>query len=75
MRKKAIPKYRRQTDKSGDHAFVMLDGKRYYLGEYGSPESKEQYRRLIAEWTLNSGFLHKRVVLFRQMSKSMFFSR
>jgi hypothetical protein len=30
----------------------MLNGKLYYLGKYGSLESKEQYRRLVAEWTL-----------------------
>ena len=47
MRKKAIPKYRRQTHKSGGLAFVMLDGRHYYLGKYGAPESKEQYLRLL----------------------------
>ena len=44
---KTIPKHRRQAHKSGGRAFVMLDGKSYYLGEYGSPESQGQYRRLM----------------------------
>jgi integrase len=29
---------------------VTIDGKNHYLGPYGSPESHEQYARLIAEW-------------------------
>ncbi len=32
-------------------ACVRLDGKRHYLpGPYGSPDSREAYARLIAEW-------------------------
>lgn len=31
-------------------ARVTLNGKDYYLGKYGSPESREAYDRLIAEW-------------------------
>ena len=54
MNKKQIPKYRKQTGSRLPRAFVQLNGKRYYLGKYGMPESKEQYRRLIAEWTLNN---------------------
>ena len=30
-------------------AVVRIDGKDHYLGKFGSPESKEKYRRLIAE--------------------------
>ena len=44
------PKYRRQNGKHADRAFVDLAGQRQYLGAYGSPESKEAYHRLIAEW-------------------------
>ena len=46
-----IPKYRRQKHKDrADAAFVELNGRRHYLGRYGSPESKEKYHRLLAEW-------------------------
>jgi hypothetical protein len=45
------PKYRRQARAGGaDLAFVELSGQRFYLGEYGSEESKEKYRQKIAEW-------------------------
>ena len=45
-----IPKYRRQKAKPVDRAFVELNRRRHYLGMYGSPESRENYNRLIAEW-------------------------
>lgn len=32
------------------NARVVIDGKEYSLGKYGSPESRERYDRLIAEW-------------------------
>jgi integrase len=41
------PKYRKH--KSGQ-ARVTIAGKTYYLGKYGSAESKEAYNRLIAQW-------------------------
>jgi len=31
-------------------AVVTLDGKDYYVGAFGSPESQETYHRLLAEW-------------------------
>jgi integrase len=34
-------------------AYVRFNGKTVYLGPYGSPESKERYDRLKAEWLLN----------------------
>lgn len=47
---KRVPKYRRQRRPNGaDHAFVMIDGQRVYLGRYGSEASKEKYARLLAE--------------------------
>jgi hypothetical protein len=50
------PKYRRQKSANGqDRAFVVLDGKREYLGSYNSNESREQYHRLLAEWSANGG--------------------
>jgi integrase len=46
-----IPSYRlyRRTGQ----AVVTLSGKDHYLGKYDSPESREKYARLIAEWILN----------------------
>lgn len=41
-----IPKYRKH---STGNAFVEVDGKRLYLGEHNSPQSKEAYRRIVAE--------------------------
>ncbi len=46
-----IPKLRRQKNRGGpDRAFVELRGERFYLGTWDSPESREAYRRTIAEW-------------------------
>lgn len=47
----ASPKYRRQKKESGDLAFVELNGARHYLGCYDTPESKQKYHRLLAEWS------------------------
>lgn len=41
--------------KSTNQARVRINGKDHYLGEYGSPESRERYDDLIAEWFANSG--------------------
>lgn len=50
-RKTPIPSYRRQKKEDGnDRAFVVISGERRYLGDYGSPESKDRYARIIAEW-------------------------
>jgi integrase len=46
-RRPRIPGYRRH---SSGQARVTLNGKDYLLGPYGSAESKEAYRGLIAEW-------------------------
>lgn len=45
------PKYR--YHKARDCAAVTINGKDYYLGEYGSEESWAKYHRLIAEWAAN----------------------
>ena len=42
------PKYR--LHKGSGQALVQLDGRRFYLGRHGSPESLERYHRLVAEW-------------------------
>ncbi|MCH8969958.1 MAG: hypothetical protein IIA66_12685, partial [Planctomycetes bacterium] len=47
--RRRIPKYRRQKRKKcADQAFVELDERRYYFGEYGTPESIKAYDRVIA---------------------------
>jgi integrase len=43
-----VPKYPRHAHKSGQ-ARVRLDGRDTYLGRWGSAESHENYRRLVAE--------------------------
>ena len=43
-----IPSYCRH--RASGRAVVRIDGKDHYLGPYGSPESHEEYERLIAEW-------------------------
>ena len=39
--------------KGSGQAYIRFDGKPYYLGPYGSDESKEKYNRLKAEWLVN----------------------
>ena len=41
-----LPSYRRHAT---GQAFVQHNGKRYYLGVYGTPASEERYQRFIAE--------------------------
>jgi integrase len=50
MPRNAIPTYRKQKTVGGDRAFVDLSGRRFYLGPYGSAESKLEYQRVLAEW-------------------------
>lgn len=48
--RKSVPAYRRQKQKNRpDRAFVVVHGKREYLGAYGTPESRERYARIVAE--------------------------
>jgi hypothetical protein len=47
-----IPNYR--LHKSSGQALVQLNGQRIYLGKYQTDESREKYRRLLAEWLLTS---------------------
>lgn len=48
------PNYRRQRRQGRpDIAFVEINGRRQYLGEYDSPESLERYERLCAELLAN----------------------
>lgn len=50
-RTKSPPTYR--LHKPRQCAVVTIHGKNHYLGPYGSPESHEEYARLIAQWQAN----------------------
>jgi len=41
-----------------DRAFVELNGHRVYLGPYGTPESRTEYDRAIAEWLAAGRCVH-----------------
>ncbi len=43
-----VPAYR--LHKPSRLAVVRLNGKDHYLGQHGSPESHQEYRRVITEW-------------------------
>ena len=45
------PSYR--LHKARGCAVVTINGKDHYLGKYDSPESHEEYARLIAQWQAN----------------------
>ena len=49
------PSYRRH--KASGKAVVTLAGKDHYLGEFGSPESKKLYKRLLGEYLAADGSL------------------
>src|SRR5262245_46103441 len=48
----SIPSYRHY--KRTNQAVVTINGKDHYLGEYGSPASRQSYDRLIAEFLARS---------------------
>jgi integrase len=50
---KRKPRY--QHHKASGQARARIDGRDYYLGPYGSPESRDRYDDLIAEWLLTNG--------------------
>ena len=50
-RSNRTPKYRRLKQKGrADRAFVEIDGRRHYLGTYGSEASRQRYDLLVGEW-------------------------
>jgi len=57
MSKNISPKYRCQKSGSTLRAFVELGGVRHYLGVYGTPDSKQEYHRLLSEWSASGGHL------------------
>lgn len=50
-----IPSYR--LHKPSGKAIVVIRNRMYYLGKFGSAESKDEYSRIIAEWAAQSGDL------------------
>jgi integrase len=46
-----VPKLRHH--KASGQGGVVLDGKFLYLGKHGSPETRERYDRVVAEWLAN----------------------
>jgi hypothetical protein len=46
-----VPSYR--LHKQSGQAIITLDGRDVCLGKFGSPQSKAQYNRLLAEWLAN----------------------
>lgn len=52
-----ILSYRRH--KATGKAVVTIGGRDIYLGKYNSAESRQEYNRLIAEWTSHNGMLPK----------------
>ena len=56
MARNKSPKYRKQRrGAEKDLAFVELNRKRFYLGKYGSDESRREYRRVVVEWMSRDG--------------------
>ena len=59
-RKGKVPSY--CLHKRSGRAVVRLNGKDHYLGKYGSPESQEEYQRLIQIWlAINKAHAAKKV--------------
>jgi hypothetical protein len=50
-----IPSYRR--NKTTGRAVVTIDGRDIWLGKFDSPESRQKYKRPIAEWLSNDRHL------------------
>ena len=48
---KHVPKLR--LHKATGQAVVTLNGRDHYLGQHGTPKSRERYDRLIAQWLAN----------------------
>lgn len=57
-RKNQIPSYLHH--KKTGQAFVKLNGRFHYLGEWGSESSKVEYERLITQWLANGRVLPDR---------------
>ncbi len=47
---KSTSKYHKQSTPHGAWAFVELNRRRIYLGEYNSPKSRAEYHRVLTDW-------------------------
>jgi len=48
-----LPKLCRQKSKVGHRAYVKIQNKKYYCGVYGTSEAKENYLKILSDWTVN----------------------
>jgi hypothetical protein len=48
-----VPSYR--LHKPTNQAIVVIQDRTFYLGRYGSIESRAEYNRIIAEWLAQGG--------------------
>ncbi len=55
---KRTPSYCRH--KATGQAVVRIDGRDFYLGTYGTEESRQRYNQMIAEWYANAQALPPR---------------
>ncbi|MCL2711545.1 MAG: hypothetical protein FWE95_11765 [Planctomycetaceae bacterium] len=39
---------------NGGTAFIRINGKRIYLGKFGSAESAQNYARCVTEWAISN---------------------
>lgn len=54
-----------KLSKSGNYGYVYLNGERYAMGRWGSPEADRNYRRFVVEWATvgNAGCFDSRNVV------------
>lgn len=54
-----------KLSKSGNYGYVYLNGERYSMGRWGSPEVDQNYRRFVAEWATvgTAGYFDPRNVI------------
>ena len=65
-KKTHIPSYR--FHKGSGQAVVVLDGTSFYLGKWGTPESRPEYERVVAEWLVQ----RRRLPTTREASGGLF---
>jgi integrase len=54
------PSYRRQRVQGGhDRAFVEVNGRRHWLGRYGTDESRQRYLQVLAESQVTGGLISR----------------
>jgi len=51
----SAPRLRRHRRARGDQGFVQVNGRRKYLGRWGTADTNQAYARFAAEWKANGG--------------------